>query len=256
MIKRISSSHANAFTRRRHLIIGNGPSFNPDFLSSLASASTTTFVCNNFLRSAHHPSFVPTFYCLADPDYADADRFADGDLKGFYKELFSKYPYTTILTSEGIANYISANFSKSSYGVNILWSPFCSGFKYPDQYAIRLDISLEPFLNVLLMMLQFSFYFGGKDIELHGFDFTSIFLYAFVDGRKAGHFYEANQYGTLGMHHGLQPAVSVESLLQSFRGNLGLSEQLYRIRQTAALLQIRIKNCSQSSLLPPLSPFS
>lgn len=250
MIRRILRSHANRFSDKRHFLFGNGPSFDPIRLQGFPSSDSVTFVCNGFVEAAHCPGFLPTFYCLADPSYADSSSYP-GDLRGFYNGLFSKYPYTTILTSEGIAKCIYDNFPGKEYRFNVLYSPYGPAFKYADKYAINLSNTLEPFLNVLLMMLQFSIYLGGKDIELHGFDFSSIFLYSFL-GRGNQHFYDAGNTVSNTFKY-LQAANSVESLLRSFHGNLGLAEQLYRARQTAVERGITIKNCSPSTLLPPLS---
>ena len=138
MIRKILKAHANRFSDKRHFLIGNGPSFDPIRLQGFSGSDSVTFVCNGFVESAHHPGFLPTFYCLADPAYADSSAYP-GDLNGFYQGLVSKYPYTTILCSEGIAKYIYANFRGREFPLNVLWAPFRSTFEHTDKYAVNLD---------------------------------------------------------------------------------------------------------------------
>jgi hypothetical protein len=247
MKRRLRAAEKNIFRNQKHVLIGNGLSLNPKILESLKNC--ITYACNEFWEGECHNSFFPTFYCLGDPAYADPNLYP-GDLDYFYSGLINKYPYTTILASQGIAERIIQQTSGSTTQPNILWAPFSDSYSDDHQYSLRLHEALEPFQNVLIFMLQYACYFGAREIELHGFDFTSIFLHAFVDQNSA-HFYDKGIECRNGLS--LRKPKDIESLVLHFNRNLVLSCQLARMRNTLKECGASLVNLSDTSLLPPLS---
>jgi len=247
MKRRLRAAEKNIFRNQKHVLIGNGASLNPKILESLKNC--ITYTCNGFWKGECHSSFFPTFYCLGDPAYSNSELYP-GDLDKFYSGLINKYPFTTILTSQGIAERIIQQTSGSATKPNILWAPFSERFYDEHKYSLRLHEALEPFQNVLVLMLQYACYFGAREIELHGFDFTSIFLHAFVD-ENSSHFYDKGIEGHKGLS--LRRPKDIESLVLCFNRNLILSCQLARMRNTLKECGASLVNLSDTSLLPPLS---
>ncbi len=214
-----------------------------------ARRSRHTFLCNNFANCKSSHDLHPLLYFLGDPAYANMSTYqAGGNSENLLEDIAAHFPYTTIFTSSAIAkaidSYASASLSIGKKDLRIMHSPFRGGnLLGPFDYEIC--NGLEHFQNILVLMLQVAIFLGFTDINLYGFEFSSILTYPLQTGWH--HFYSRqneNQWGDC-----KDSDITGVDQLEFFRSCFFTLAQLKNIRDHADSNGVKISNYTPGSLL-------
>ena len=175
------SNHIRVLTRNRiqnsnklcH-ILGNGPSLKDSLSAAKVSAERhegIIMAANTYYLSDSEIFPAPHYYVFGDPVLQTDDYIAN--LENIFLDVTARYPGVNILSSRLIANHISRKLNK--YDRELIYRIFhtdFSDFLVKGQYSFALEQSLEPYQNVLIMMMQFAIFLGHKKLCLHGFDLS------------------------------------------------------------------------------------
>jgi hypothetical protein len=156
------------------IILGNGPSLRdsiPIVLEQAAKEGCSIFACNAFYQIEFAKSIRPTFYVLGDPVF-ESDEYIY-NLREIFREIVEAYPGVVFLTSQNIGLHLYNKLTPlEDHYCKIYYSAF-SWYMAPGKYSFRLDKCIEPYQNVLLLMLQYAIFLGFKKILLYGFDLSN-----------------------------------------------------------------------------------
>lgn len=175
------SNHIRVLTRNRiqnsnkicH-ILGNGPSLKDSLNAVKVSAERhegIVMAANTYYLSDPEIFPAPHYYVFGDPVLQTDDYIAN--LENIFLEVTTRFPGINILSSRLIANHISRKLNK--YDSKLTYRILCTDFNdffVKGQYSFALEQSLEPYQNVLIMMMQFAIFLGHKKLCLHGFDLS------------------------------------------------------------------------------------
>jgi hypothetical protein len=176
---RISIQHArrlkeNFSASKTCIILGNGPSLRrsiPIICDNASRGAIPIFACNTFYEIDFAKSIRPTFYVFGDPVFESDDYISN--LKEIFDNIVDSYPGVVFLTSQKIGIHLYNKLIELNHRYfKIYYSPF-SGFITPGRYSFSLEKCIEPYQNVLLLMLQYAIFMGFKEILLYGFDLTN-----------------------------------------------------------------------------------
>lgn len=155
------------------ILIGQGPSLLSHLQAINQSVSlngSIIFACNTYFYCKNGDLPIPNFYVLGDPVFQN-DKYIS-NLTEIFSSIVNRYPGINFLTSSNIAKHIYLKLLPSnSAPCRIIYAPF-GDHLIKNTYSFRLDINIEPYQNILLLMIQFAVYLGFADLHLYGFDLT------------------------------------------------------------------------------------
>lgn len=155
------------------IILGNGPSllrFLPELHQRTSQQHIPMFACNTFYTLESAKSLRPSFYALGDPVF-ETDAYIE-NLAAIFSDIVDAYPGISFVTSERIASHLYSKLSPYDELICRIYASKFSGFSQHGQYSFHLDSHIEPYQNVLILMLQYAIFMGFKRILLYGFDLT------------------------------------------------------------------------------------
>ena len=243
---RLDERLKNACEGQNIFLIGNGPSLSLHSLEQYSRAGQL-FTCNGFASCKKITNISPLLYFLGDPIFRDEK---EARLSKFgpkiIEDLVNKYPYTTLFTSDGVADglisWASRLFDENEGTLHILESNFRGG-AIVGGFDLQLEKGIQDYQNILVLMLQVALYLKPKNIYLDGFDFSTILTYP--TKKMVAHFYDSDK--SISWRDQKDPRGA--SQLEFFRSCFFTLSQIESIREIATKLGINIINLSGASML-------
>jgi hypothetical protein len=162
-----NASHANC------ILLGNGPSLRShiDFINDcLKTGHAIAFACNTYAMFNIPSIPVPSYYVLGDPLFQSDDYIENlGDI---FRSIAYRFPGITFLTSTLIAKHLYSKIAAySDICCKIVYAPF-GPHQVAGKYLFNLEQRIEPYQNILVLMIQYAVFLGFKKINLFGFDLS------------------------------------------------------------------------------------
>jgi hypothetical protein len=136
----------------------------------MLSGCATVFACNAYSTYSFPGMPIPSYYVLGDPLF-QSDDYID-NLESFFCSIVRRFPGVTLATSQSISKHIYRKIlGHPDILCKILYAPF-GPHPLSGKYMFNLQHNIEPYQNVLVLMIQYAVFLGFRKIELFGFDLS------------------------------------------------------------------------------------
>lgn len=226
-------------TKKRCIILGNGPSIKSILEEHIDTLSSQTLVCvNNFPNTPYFEKIKPNYFIITSEEFWEDSKTIDPNTqlrKDIIQALITKtkWPLTFFLpassrTKESFIQKISVN---SNIKICFYNKTPVEGLSYFNHFFFRKGWGMPRPHNVLIPAIMTSINTGFKEIILLGADHSWLPLITVNKKNEAlvanKHFYDSNAKKEIMYRKGVRPRKLheiLEKFMLSFRGYFSINE--------------------------------
>lgn len=248
-----------SLTKKRAMVLGNGPSLKSDMQTILKRRVGADLYCvNAFALTEYFSKLKPNFYVFADPMYWRDD--INEDMKENRREIISalleaNWPTTVICPMAGVSflsNALSVSEHIQIVGVNRNECQF--KIHSVQMFALKYGLATPNFINVAILALWWCIVKKVPEIELYGADFSShleLRLDQHTGEASTGtkHFYEANKNNAMKKHHRKYMGGPQRKMHERFFQIWQAFYQMYLLSELSEAKNLRLTNFSSNTNL-------
>lgn len=246
-------------TKKRAMVLGNGPSLKSDMQTILNRRSGADVYCvNAFALTEYFSELKPDFYVFADPMYWRDD--INEDMKENRTDTISalleaNWPIAVICPMVGVP-FLTNALSESQHirivGVNRNECQF--KIHSVQMFSLKYGLATPNFINVAILALWWCIVKNVSEIELYGADFSShLELRLDQDTGEAStgtkHFYEGDKNDSMKKHHRKYINGPQRKMHERFFQIWQAFYQMYLLSELSEAKNLRLTNFSSNTNL-------